>query len=55
MSCIQPLLRLQGKNIGHANTPGNATLGGFPFERRVTLLLLTLGVDSGVISRVNTL
>lgn len=53
MSCVQPLLGLQGKNIGHANTPGNALLGGFSFEGRVTPLLLKLGVDSGEISRVN--
>lgn len=32
VSCIQPLLGLQGKNIGQANTPGNALLGGFSFE-----------------------
>ena len=55
MSCSQPLLGLQGKNIGHANTLGNVPRGGFSFEGRVTLLLLKLGFDSGQISRVNTL
>lgn len=53
MSCIQALLGLQGKNVGHTITPGNALLGGFSFEGRVTLLLLNPGFDSGKISRVN--
>lgn len=51
MSCIQPLLGLQGKNVGHTNSPGNVLLGGFSFEGRVTPLRLE--VDSGEIRRVN--
>lgn len=48
---LQPLLGLQGKNIGQANSPGSA---GFPFEGRVTLLPASPGFDSGKIRRANT-